>query len=508
VVKSILIILYALTVLGVVIVVIAENRNPLKSIAWVAALILTPGVGLLAYLLFGQDNRKERIISRRTYRRIMRGMHYPPPPAPLPPLPPAVPSSSLLSAGAAVTSADFSPLLRLLHRIGSAPPLHVSDNDITIFTCGEDHFDALLADIAHAERHIHLEYYVFNDDAIGLRVRYALIAAARRGLSVRVLYDDVGSWAVSRGFFRDMKEAGIHVHSFLHVAVPFLYSKVNYRNHRKIAVIDGRIGYIGGMNIADRYHRGLSWGPWRDTQLRLVGQAVHGLQSAFLVDWHVATRRILTPTDFFPLSSPENMSVNKEGDEGGEGGVGIGKRADCIQIAIGGPTGHWRILLQATIRLITAARRYVFIQTPYFLPTESLNQALQVVALSGVDVRLMLPKRSDVHAVHLAGRSYLADLLRAGVKVYFYESGFLHAKVIIVDDAVTCVGSANMDFRSFEHNFEVNAYIYAEAFARRMRRIFEDDQTHSSFVSPSVWLRRPRRERFFESFCRLFSPLM
>jgi cardiolipin synthase len=477
VVKSIFILLYALTVLGVALVVIAENRNPLKSIAWVAALILTPGVGLLAYLLFGQDNRKERIISRRTYRRIMRGVRpYP--------LPPDVESSTEGVAEA------YLPLLRLLRRSGGAQSFY--GTDITVLTRGRDHFASLLEDIAGARHHIHLEFYVFNDDDIGRRVRDALVAKAREGVAVRVLYDDVGSWTVSRRFFRDMKAAGIEVYSFLHVALPFFYSKVNYRNHRKIAVIDGCIGYIGGMNIADRYDRGLSWGPWRDTQLRLVGTGVHGLQSAFLVDWYVAGKQLLTRSEFYPPPPPPPSPAAE----------------NRIQIATGGPTGQWRLLLQATIRMVTAARRYVYIQTPYFLPTESLNQALQIVALSGVDVRLMLPRHSDARAAHLAGRSYIGDLVKAGVKIYFYEPGFLHAKVIIVDDAVTCVGSANMDFRSFEHNFEVNAYIYGENFACRMRHIFEDDLLSCSHPTPYAWLHRPRRERMLESFFRLFSPLM
>jgi cardiolipin synthase len=470
IVSALFVALYSVTVLGVALVVIAENRNPLKSIAWILVLILTPGVGLLAYFLFGQDSRKQRIISRRTYRRILRGISM---------LPFSLPRN---------TKGSKHGLVKLLQKTASIPLLEASD--IRIFSSGHDKFDAFLADIAQAEHHIHLEYYVFEDDHIGQLVQEALIGKAKEGVSVRVLYDGVGSWSADRRFFRDMKRAGIGVHAFLHVTFPLFYSKVNYRNHRKIAVIDGRIGYIGGMNIADRYRTGLPWGIWRDTHLRLTGDAVHGLQSAFAVDWYVASKEQLSD---IIVEAP---------------GCDRAKAGNVVQIATGGPTGHWRILLQATIQLITSARRYVYIQTPYFLPTESLNQALQIAALSGVDVRLMLPERSDTMSAHLAGRSYLDDLIRAGVKIYLYEKGFLHAKAIVVDDTVSCIGSANMDFRSFEHNFEINAYIYGEEFALRMRKLFEDDMRSCRHPSPQEWLRRPRKDRIAESFFRLFSPLM
>lgn len=470
IVSALFIALYSVTVVGVALVVIAENRNPLKSIAWILVLILTPGIGLLAYFLFGQDSRKQRIISRRTYRRITRGITF---------LTPSVPRK---------TKGSKYGLEKLLQKTSGSPLLGTSD--IRIYSSGYDKFDALMADIAQASHHIHLEYYVFEDDHIGQIVKEALIRKANEGVSVRILYDGVGSWSADRRFFREMKQAGIRVHAFLHVTFPLFYSKVNYRNHRKIAVIDGRIGYIGGMNIADRYRTGLSWGTWRDTHLRITGDAVKALQWAFAVDWYVASKEQLSVISSEPPAS--------EGMEKG----------NVMQIATGGPTGHWRILLQATIWLISSARRYVYIQTPYFLPTESLNQALQIAALSGVDVRLMLPQRSDTLSAHLAGRSYLDDLVRAGVKIYFYEKGFLHAKVIVADDMLSCVGSANMDFRSFEHNFEINAYIYGEEFALRLRKLFEDDMQSSRQPSPQEWLRRPRKDRIAESFFRLFSPLM
>ena len=242
------------------------------------------------------------------------------------------------------------------------------------------------------------------------------------------------------------------------------------------------------MNIADRYLRGVSWGVWRDTHFRIEGKGVHGLQSSFLIDWYVVTRQLIKGKDYYP--------DEKFYDD------------NLMQIFSGGPTGRWRILLQAFIFCITNAKRYLYIQTPYFLPTEGLTQALQTAALGGVDVRLMLPERSDTRSAHLASHSYLDDMLRAGVKVYFYRAGFLHSKLLVSDDEIACIGSANFDFRSFEHNFEINAFVYHHPFAESLRRMYMDDLRSCVPVRAYDWARRPFHLRLIESFLRLFSPLL
>ena len=229
-----------------------------------------------------------------------------------------------------------------------------------------------------------------------------------------------------------MKEAGIEVYAFLRVAFPVFTSKVNYRNHRKIIVIDGKVGFMGGMNIADRYDKGTSWGTWRDTHFKFVGKGVHGLQSVFLIDWYVVSKKLLNDRIYYPAAQIYSDNI--------------------MQIATSGPVGQWRTLLQATIFMIANAKKYIFIQTPYFLPTESLVKALQTAALAKVDVRLMIPERSDSTVLRFASFSYIAEMLRAGVKVYFYQPGILHSKTIIIDDELCSVGSTNFDFRSFEHN--------------------------------------------------------
>ena len=461
--------LYSISVLGLVLVVLLENRNPLKTIPWIIVLLMLPGVGLIFYVVFGQDNRRRRIISRRTYRRIMRPLRADAP-----------------RQDKCVVPPTYRPLMNMLNRNGRTPLLYGSRIDI--YTRGEDKFDAFLEALRGARHHIHLQYYIFADDEIGRCVRQVLIERARAGVEVRVLYDDVGCWNVPNRFFDEMRREGIEVYAFLRVVFPLLTSKVNYRNHRKVAVIDGRTGFMGGMNIADRYVRGTAWGAWRDTHFRIEGKGVHGLQSAFLIDWYVVSRQLVKGKAYYP--NEEFFDDN------------------LMQILAGGPTGRWRVLLQAFIFCITNAKRYLYIQTPYFLPTEGLTQALQTAALGGVDVRLMLPERSDTRSANLASHSYLEDMLRAGVKVYFYRAGFLHSKLLLADDELACIGSANFDFRSFEHNFEINAFVYHRPFAERLRRMFMDDLKECMPIRASDWMRRPLPRRLIESFLRLFSPLL
>ncbi|MDR1332754.1 MAG: cardiolipin synthase [Tannerella sp.] len=470
VVGIILVLLYAVSVASLVLVLLLENRNPLKTIPWVIVLIFFPGVGLIFYFFFGQDNRRQRIISRKTYKRIMRPF-----------------GANRIVQDACSVAPQYQPLSSLLIRNGQSSLLYGSR--LEYFTSGTDKFSSLLDAIDRAQHHIHLQYYVFAGDEIGRKVRQALIARAKAGVTVRVLYDDVGSWDVKKVFFNEMREAGIEVYAFLRVVFPIFTSKVNYRNHRKIVVIDGNVGYLGGMNIADRYVKGSSLGMWRDTHFKITGKGVHGLQSAFLLDWYAASRRLVKGREYYPKSQIYTDNI--------------------MQIAVSGPTGQWRTLLQAVSFCITNAKTYLYIQTPYFLPTEGLNQALQTVALGGVDVRLMLPKQSDTRLVNMATHSFLDDLIKAGVKVYFYHSGFLHSKLLLADDALACIGSSNFDFRSFEHNFEINAFVYHAPFARQMKAMFMHDlETGCEQVVPSQWFARSVFVRLAESFMRLFSPLL
>jgi cardiolipin synthase len=462
--------LYSISILGLASVILLENRNPLKTIAWVLVLLFLPGIGLIFYIFFGQDNRRQRVISRRTYKRIIKPL-----------------LTGHLMQDKCVVSPAYQPLARLLNRNNQNPLLYGSD--IVCYTDGEEKFKALLEEIEKAVHHIHLQYYIFANDEIGRKVQQLLIKKAKENIKVRVLYDDVGSWNVKPYFFKEMKAAGIELYSFLKVVFPILTNKVNYRNHRKVVVIDGKVGFIGGMNIADRYINGTSWGMWRDTHFKIKGKGVHGLQSAFLIDWYVMSKQLIKEKEYYP----EEKIFGK----------------NIMQIATSGPIGQWRILQQAFMFCITNAKKYLYIQTPYFLPTDSLNQALQTAALSGVDVCLMLPERSDTRMVNMASHSFLDDMIKAGVKIHFYKTGFLHSKLLVMDDELTCIGSANFDFRSFEHNFEINAFVYDRLFALKMKQMFLNDmQNHCEQVNPGRWLSRPLFKRLSESVMRLFSPLL
>ena len=461
-------VLYTVTILSIALVIITDNRNPLKTLPWIIVLVFAPVVGLLFYFFFGQNLSKRRIISRRTRRRITMQLE------------------EARDAGHPGIPEEHRQLATLLYSTTHSVPLYGSR--ITPYTDGGAKMEALLGEIARAHHHIHLQYYILSDDETGRRLRDALAAKAREGVRVRILYDDVGCSGVKKAFFREMREAGIEVHAFLHVKFPRFTSKVNYRNHRKIVVIDGRTGFIGGMNIADRYVRGTEWGSWRDTHFRIEGSGVAGLQIAFLSDWSATTKRHIAGPEYFPAAKRYTD--------------------DILQIVAGGPFGKWRTLLQAESYAVANARRRVWIQTPYYLPSDVLNTALQTAALAGTDVRLMLPARSDSKLIDLASHSYLDDMMRAGVKILFYEPGFLHSKLLIADDALTVIGSANMDFRSFEHNFEVNAFVCDEEFTARMAAIFDSDAAKCHAVTPGEWFRRPRRRRWAESFMRVFSPLM
>ncbi len=462
-------ILYSVTILGTILIVITENRNPVKSLSWVLVLALLPIAGLILYLFFGQNLHAKRMVSRRTKQKLRRRDYH-----------------SIVNIDALPLSHESRQTIRLCHNLCSTP--YHTGNRVKIYTSGKEKFEQFLKDLGNAEKYIHIQYYIIEDDHIGNRIKEVLLQCAQRGVEIRVLYDDVGCWSVKPKYFNEMQSAGIQAHPFLKITFPQLASRINYRNHRKITVIDGKIGYIGGMNIADRYLNGLKWGTWRDTHLRIEGPAVQALQMQFAVDWSFECKEVLSDARFFPVVSPQGSSG--------------------IQLAPGGPIGEWANIAMLFLKAITNAKKYVYIQTPYFLPTESLLKALQTAALSKVDVRLMIPRRSDSQILRYASFSYISEMLKAGVKVYFYQPGLLHAKTIVIDEDMCSVGSTNFDFRSFEHNFEANAFIYDTEVNSEMRRIFVEDQQQCERIILHNWRRRPFYQKGFESLMRLLSPIL
>lgn len=462
-------IVYFGAIIGTIVVVVLDNRNPVKTMAWILILMFLPIVGLFFYFFFGRSQRRERVIGKKSYDRLLKK-----------------PMAEYLAQDFSTLPEGYNRLIHLFRHTNQALPFE--GNRVAIFTGGYSKLQALLRELQKAQRHIHIEYYIIEDDAIGRLIRDVLIEKVREGVEVRVIYDDVGCWHVPHRFFEEMRNAGIEVRSFLKVRFPLFTSKVNYRNHRKIVVIDGRVGFVGGMNLAERYMRGFSWGIWRDTHILLEGKAVHGLQTAFLLDWYFVDRTLITAARYFPRIESCGSSL--------------------VQIVTSEPIGPWKEIMQGLTMAILGAKKYFYMQTPYFLPTEQILAAMQVAALSGVDVRLMLPERADNRITHLGSHSYLADVLRAGVKVYFYQKGFLHSKLMVSDDMLSTVGSTNVDFRSFEHNFEVNAFMYGMETALQMKEIFMEDQRECTQLFLKNWVKRSWRRKAMESVVRLLAPLL
>ena len=465
-------VLYELLVVAAIVHVLMDNRQPDRTIAWALIIFFVPFAGIIFYLFFGVNTRKERLISKRSMDKLTKSSML-----------------SFVEQRNLKVDKRHRPLVDLY--VNQDLSLPFKDNKTDIFTSGEAFFQSLINDISHAKHHIHIDMYIWEDDTIGNKVADALIAKAKEGVAVRVVYDDVGCWRVSQRFFNRMSSEGISVQPFMPVRFPTLTRRVNYRNHRKVIVIDGQVGYIGGMNIADRYVHGIGDQEWRDTMLRIVGGAVYGLQRTFLIDWYFVSRTLITDSDYYPP-------------------VKLQQPNDCVaQVVTSSPAADFPNIMQGYVRIIMEAKNYVYIQTPYFMPNEPVLFALKTAALGGVDVRIMVPERCDAFFVEWASRSYLREVVEAGVKVYLYRAGFLHSKTLICDDSIVACGSTNVDFRSFENNFEANIFIYNEVEALRHKNIFLDDQRHSiSLRRIKKRMRPPFLIHFWESVVRLFSPLM
>ncbi len=463
--------IYIIIVVVCMVDVLMENRQPVKTMAWLMVLTFAPILGMVLYFFFGQNTRKKRLISQRSIDQLdkhsmlgfveQKNLHIP---------------------------EAYRTLIQLFTNQSLSLPF--KDNEVDVYTSGYDFFPALLAEIAAARHHIHLDVYIFEDDALGHLVADALISKARQGVEVRLIYDDVGCWQVPSSFFEHLREAGIDVHAFMPVKFPAFTSKVNYRNHRKLCVIDGTTAFIGGMNIARRYVQGRRNRPWRDTHLRIRGGAVYAVQRAFLLDWYFVDRTLITHRKYYP---PITTAQN-----------------NCLaQVVTSSPIALWPDIMQGYVRILLEARHYVYIETPYFLPTEPILFAMRTAAIAGVDIKLMVPRKSDAKLVEWASTSYLREALEAGITICLYEDGFNHSKLLVCDDMLCTCGSTNVDFRSFENNFESNIFFYDRDMALRFKQIFITDLEHCTLIENVADL--PHRnfgQRLWESVVRLLSPLL
>lgn len=467
----IVLVAYYVVAIIAMITVLMEHRQPAKTIAWVLILSFMPLVGIILFFFFGQRIRKDRYIWQKSLDQLTKRSMI-----------------EFVEQKNLELPEQHKELIQLFVNQNWALPF--KNNETDIYTSGYEFFPALLHEISKAKDHIHITSYIIEDDPLGRLIRDALIEKAHQGVEIRFLYDDVGSWKTKENFFELMREEGIEVHPFMPVRFPAFTSKVNYRNHRKIIVIDGKIGFVGGMNLALRYVKGEKGEKWRDTHVKITGAAVYGLQRAFLVDWFYADRTLITNRKYYPDTA-------------------IKANNNLIQIVTSSPTNVWAELEQGYIKVLLSAKRYVYMETPYFLPTEPILFALRTAALSGVDVRLMVPFKMDSKLVQLASQSYLNQIIASGVKVLCYKNGFNHSKLLVSDDNVATIGSANIDFRSFENNFEANAFFYDKTMAERVKNIFFTDESH---CIPLQNIKEINHNSFiyrlWESIVRLLSPLL
>ena len=460
------------TVIGFVIFL--ENRHPTQTLAWLVVLGGFPLLGFIFYLLFGRNYRKEKMFRKKYFLDRQAFLQHESDP---------VSEEKIKQAGD-----HQQKLLTLAQRLGNSPISFGTDTKV--LTNGNETFDHIIEELKKAVHHIHLEYYIVRNDSIGEKLKHSLIEKAREGVKIRFLYDAVGSWKLSKTYIRELQREGIDIIPFGPVRLPFLNSKFNFRNHRKIIVIDGSVGFVGGLNIGDEY-LGLNkhFGFWRDTHLMLKGEAVRSLQLIFLQDWYYMTNSgFLTAEYLSPL-----LAENKYGG---------------VQLIAGGPDNEWSAIKNIFFAMITSAKDAVWIASPYFIPDEDIFSALKIAALSGIDVRLLVPNKPDKRIVFHASRSYFPDLLEAGVKIYEYEKGFMHSKIVIVDHELASIGTSNMDMRSFHLNFEVNAFLYRTQSTEKLVKEYLNDIRHSREIDRESFQKRHLGYRLLESTSRLLSPFL
>lgn len=456
-----------------------------KTLAYLLLVFFVPIFGVLFYFSFGVNYRKRKVYSKKLIkddqlrRRVIRQI---------------ITRSEANLRAYRERIGNATGLARLLLN-SSISPLTIG-NRVRVLVNGEEKFPEVLESLRSARHHIHLEYYIYEEGEIGNEIAEVLMAKAREGVKVRVIYDAFGSRGLRRRFIRDLRSAGVEVFPFNRIHFAPLANRLNYRNHRKIIVVDGATGFVGGLNISDRYANytpRLGRRPevfWRDTHVRIDGPGVMHLQYLFFCDWNFCAKQDLAPdADYFPLKR----------FPGGE---------ESVQIAASGPDSPASTIMLSMAKAINLARREILISTPYFIPGETILNAIRVAALSGVSVKILAPGLSDSRLVNAAAWSYYDDLLSAGVEIYLYRKGFIHAKSMVVDDNLSVVGTANMDYRSFELNFEVNAVVYSEGVARTLREIFMEDLKDSERIDPVTWRERTIFKQIPEKMARLLSPLL
>ena len=475
--------LIILVALGIVItnmvlsfsLIFIERKEPQTTWAWLLIMIILPGLGFAIYLLLGQNFSRERLfkekkkIDKQKRKEILEKWKN---------------EKDEHSGGE-----QFIDLRTMnLNNYGAK---YTTDNEVDVFFDGRDKFEKLLEDLKNAKKYIHMEYYIIRRDSLGREIIKILEEKAKEGLEVRLLVDSMGSYTITKRYLKNYIKSGGKFEIFFPGMLPHINTRINYRNHRKIVVIDGEYGYTGGFNVGDEYiNLDKKVGFWRDTHIRIKGEAVNDLNDRFLLDWCYASDEEID--DFSKYYTKEK---NENGDIG-------------IQIVTSGPDHNEEYIKNAYIKLINNAKKSVYLETPYFVPDLPVQEALRIAALSGVDVRIIMPDKPDHLFMKWAASAYSGELLEAGVKIYYYKKGFIHAKNIVADGKVCSIGTANMDMRSFCLNFEVNAFIYDDRLSKKMEEQFFIDINDSRLLSREEYNNRSRKVRIKESLLRLISPIL
>lgn len=470
--------------------IIYDTRSAPKTISYLLFAIFVPVIGIIFYFSVGINYRKRKMYREKIISDTVIGITL-------------LEKKMILPPASIDTNLELinknKRLIRFLNQNGINPV--TSNNHIRILLNGEKKIPEVLEAIKNAKHHIHIEYYIIEDDSTGREIENALIEKVKEGVSIRLIYDDFGSRTVRKTLLKRLKEAGIETNPFNKIVFIAFANRINYRNHRKIIIIDGNIGFIGGINISDRYinrprirRRRRRWDQvyWRDTHMRIEGEGVSYLQFLFFCDWSFCSDSSLPLTaDYFP--NFENT-------------VNYGTKQ--IQIAASGPDSDTSIILYSLLELINTAETELLLTTPYLIPCESLLNALVLASIGGVSVKILVPKRNDSLIINLASQSYYDELLQAGIEIYEYKKGFIHAKTVVVDSSISTIGTANMDDRSFDLNFEVNAIIFDKEVANELRNVYFTDVKNAVKVDPKKWKSRSKIRKFVEKTVRLLSPVL
>ncbi|WNR43916.1 cardiolipin synthase [Paenibacillus roseipurpureus] len=452
-------------------ILISEYRRPAKSVAWLSILFIFPIIGFVMYYFIAREYVRRKKVHRG---QRVAGVW---------------PKGQEQLAGSKESDHWLPDNPRLRDWLRHVPEAPITEhNQVEVLTNADVTYEAMLQEIGRATDHIHFEFYTIRDDAIGKRFQEALIRKAKEGVAVRVIYDGMGSHTLTKSYIRSLQKAGIAVYPFLKPLIAFFDQRINYRNHRKIVVVDGLVGFVGGINIGAEYVGGNpKLGFWRDTHVRLHGDAVYELQNTFLTDWYFVSGESIEASRYYPVHTVQQVS--------------------SVQVIASGPDARWDAIQEMYFAALIAAKQRIWITTPYFIPDPSIIMALKSAAISGIDVRVILPYVADSRIVQYASKSFLYELLQAGVRFYWYQKGFIHAKIILVDEIMATVGTANVDMRSFFSNFELNAVMFDLNVMKRLEADFQMDLKDSTEVMLSEFEKRSRGEQRKERIARLLSPL-